>query len=36
MIPFFAGLLTGAAVGMLIAALVWANNDDDCSRGHPA
>ena len=37
MILFFTGLLTGAAMGMIIAALLSANgDDDDCSRGHPA
>ena len=35
MILFIAGLMTGAAIGFLVAALLRAN-DDDCSRGHPA
>ncbi len=37
MILFFGGVMVGAAIGMIIAALLSANgDDDDCSRGHPA
>ena len=37
MLLFFAGIMVGAAAGMIFAALLSANHDDDdCSRGHPA
>jgi hypothetical protein len=37
MILFFSGLMIGAAAGMILAALLSANHDDDdVSRGHPA
>lgn len=35
MILFLSGLCVGAAAGMILAALLSAN-DDDISRGHPA
>ena len=35
MILFFAGLMTGAAAGLMIAVLLSANDDDDISMGHP-
>ncbi len=34
MLLFFGGIMIGAAIGLLVAALIRAN-DDDVSRGHP-
>lgn len=34
MILFLGGVMVGMAVGLILAALFRAN-DDDCSRGHP-
>lgn len=31
---FLLGLIVGATLGFLVAALLRAN-DDDCARGHP-
>ena len=33
MILFIGGMMVGATIGLLVAALIRAN-DDDCSRGH--
>ena len=36
MLLFLAGLVTGTALGLILAALLRANDDDQWSTGRPA